>query len=375
MKHSKIVGGSTAKRVMMCPGSVALCAKMPPSPSSSYADEGTLLHDAIAMKLETLKPVRAYLGMTYEKQVLTEELIDTKLQPALDALDEIDPNQAMVYEVETSVGFGDLLPGVFGSTDLIGRIGNRAVVLDWKFGYGVAVDAEENQQLMFYAAAAMRTPSASWAFAGATEIELIIVQPPSIKRWVTTRERIAEFERDLVKAVAASQLPDAKLQQGDHCKFCPARPVCPIMTGAVDRALKVKMDGLPADMVSKYLANADLLEGWISSIRALAFDMLEKGVTVPGYKLVNKSANRSWADESTIKGDLLALGLKESEVVVTKLVSPAQAEIKLKKFKLSLPEGSTVAISSGTTFAPESDKRPAVVQIGKQLTAALAKLQ
>ena len=30
MQHSKVVGGSTAKRVIHCPGSVALVAKMPP---------------------------------------------------------------------------------------------------------------------------------------------------------------------------------------------------------------------------------------------------------------------------------------------------------------------------------------------------------
>ena len=44
MQHSKVVGGSTAKRVINCPGSVALVAKMPPQASSKYADEGTMLH-------------------------------------------------------------------------------------------------------------------------------------------------------------------------------------------------------------------------------------------------------------------------------------------------------------------------------------------
>ena len=52
--------------------------------------------------------------------------------------------------------FGTLLPGVFGSADLIGRIKDRAVVLDWKFGRN-EVDVEENEQLLFYAAAAMLT--------------------------------------------------------------------------------------------------------------------------------------------------------------------------------------------------------------------------
>ena len=89
--HSKIVGGSTAKRVINCPGSVALSANVPPKPSSKYADEGTLLHDIIARVLEHSQPPAFYLGTTYEGIALTEDLIDRKLAPALAALDEIDP--------------------------------------------------------------------------------------------------------------------------------------------------------------------------------------------------------------------------------------------------------------------------------------------
>ena len=109
MQHSNIVGGSTAKRVINCPGSVALVQKMPPKPSSKYADEGTLLHDTIAEHLATLKPLESFLGKKHEDQVLTQDLIDDKLVPALALLDEIDPEQKMDYEVETRVGFGDLL--------------------------------------------------------------------------------------------------------------------------------------------------------------------------------------------------------------------------------------------------------------------------
>ena len=69
--HSKVVGGSTAKRVIGCPGSVALCATMPPKPSSKYADEGTLLHDAIAQVLDKNVKPESLLGMTYQDQELT----------------------------------------------------------------------------------------------------------------------------------------------------------------------------------------------------------------------------------------------------------------------------------------------------------------
>jgi hypothetical protein len=359
MQHSNIVGGSTAKRVINCPGSVALVAEMPPQPSSSYAEEGTLLHDEISR----------FLGDLDYRFTCSQELIQDKLWPALDLLDEIDPDKTMEYAVETRVGFGDLLPGVFGSTDLMGRIGNKAIILDWKFGSGVPVPAEENEQLMFYAAAAMRTPEAQWVFDGATEVELVIIQPPTIKRWTTTIERIKQFEQTLIRAVKLAQQPDAPLKNGDHCRWCSAKPVCPVMTGAVDRAVAIKMDAIDVDKIGAYLHNADLLEDWIKDLRSLAEEMMKKGKPVTGWKMVPKRATRSWVKEEDAKAALLQ-HLKESEVMVTKLISPAAAEKLIKK----LPDGLTVAISSGNTIAPESDPRPAVVLIGQQLNAALSKI-
>jgi len=373
--HSKIVGGSTAKRVMNCPGSVALVQKMPPQPSNKYADEGTLLHNVIAEIVMSDKHPEEFLGTTYNDQVLTLDLIDNKLVPALAALDVIDPNKEMEIEAETRVGFGDLLPGVFGSTDLIGRIGSRAVVLDWKFGDGVAVEVEENPQLMFYAAAAMRTEEAKWAFKDAEEIEMVIVQPPQVKRWVTTPARIAQFEKDLVKAVKLAQQPNAELKIGDHCRWCAAKPICPQMTGAVDRALKTQVEAIDVDTLGAYLANADILEDWIKDLRALAHQILDSGAPVPGYKLVAKRGTRQWTEEKDVVHWLDGKGLEPIEIYSKELLSPAQMEKVLKKRKLTLPDDLVVSVSSGTTLASADDPRPAVLQIGKQLTAALLKLQ
>jgi hypothetical protein len=373
-QHSTIVGGSTAKRVIACPGSVKLVQQMPPKPSSKYADEGTLLHNVIAEILTTDRTPESYLGTVYEGITLDQDLFDTKLRPALDALDEIDPDKEMTYAVEQVVGFDTALPGVFGSADLIGRLGNRAIVLDWKFGSGVAVDVEENAQAMFYAAAAMRTETTAWAFEGATEIECIIVQSPSVKRWVTTFDRIAQFERELLIAVKTAQLPDAPLASGDHCRWCAAKPVCPLMTGAVDRALKNKLHAIDAAQIGVYLKQAELLEAWISGVNELAYQMLDEGLSVPGYKLVPKRGTRKWIDDEVALQALERLGLDKQELVETTVVSPAKAEKLLKKQKIALPATLVVAISTGNTLATEDDPRPAVVQIGKQLAAALGKL-
>lgn len=371
--HSSLVGGSTASRVINCPGSVALVAKMPPKPSSKYADEGTLLHDVMSDLLSSDKHVTDFLGREYNGIKLTQELIDEKIAPALEALNEIDPEMKMELEVESRVGFGTLIPDAFGSTDVIGRLGKRTIILDWKFGDGVPVPAENNKQLLFYAAAARLTPETQWAFEGTEELELIIVQPPHVKRWVTDFKTLENFVHDLVRAVKQAQQPNAQLAVGDHCRWCAAKPICPKMTGAVDRALKIKINELDSDAIGKLLGQADLVEEWIKDLRELAFTMLENDKPVAGYKLVPKRATRQWVKEADAVKFLEANGVqahKDPEVI-----SPAAAEKALKKSKVALPDDLVVAVSTGSTLAPESDPRPAVLNVGKQLSAALSKLQ
>ena len=374
MQHSNIVGGSTAKRVIACPASVKLVQQIPSKDiPNEHADRGTLLHNVIADVLEFNEAPEKYLGTKYNDQVLTEELIDEKITVALAALEEIDPTNVMAFKIETRVGFGDFLPGVFGSTDLLGRIGKRAIVLDWKFGDGVLVSAEENEQLLFYAAAAMRTEESKWIFEGATEIECIIVQPPEIRRWVTTPQRVALFEQELRRAVHESHSEAASMAAGDHCRWCAAKPICPKMTGQVERVMQTKLQALPIDQIAIQLEQADAIESYIKDLRTLATQMLEHGVRVPGFKLVAKRGTRQWTSEDAVDAWVDANGLTK-EAYESKLRSPAQMEKVLKKYKKELPPDLVVSISSGSTLAADSDSRPAVLQIGKQLSAALSKI-
>ena len=157
-------------------------------------------------------------------------------------------------------------------------------------------------------------------------------------------------------------------------RWCAAKPICPVLTGAVDRALKNKLHAIDATQIAGYLKQAELLEAWISGVNELAYQMLVEGLPVPGYKLVPKRATRKWLDDDKALAALEGLGLPRNELVETSVVSPAKAEKLLKKQKLPLPADLVVSISTGNTLATEDDPRPAVLQVGKQLTAALGKL-
>jgi hypothetical protein len=219
----------------------------------------------------------------------------------------------------------------------------------------------------------MRTPAAQWVFEGVDEIECIIVQPPAMRRWVTTPQRVKEFEQELLYAVRLSSWADAPMQTGDHCRWCTAKPICPQMTGAVDRALKTQLAALPVEQIAVQLQQADMLEDYIKNVRALAFQLLENGHPVPGYKLVAKRGTRQWVEEAKIEAWVDANKIEDAYEPV-KIKSPAQLEKVLKKAKIEFPAEMVVSISSGDTLASDSDPRPAVLQIGKQLSQALGKL-
>lgn len=377
-RHSEF-GGSKAAQYINCPASIGLSRGVPEFyGSGGYATEGLMLHAAIAACLDENVSPDEVLGFELDEVVLTKELLEGKLRPALNALDEeIDPEAVMEFAVEQEVSFGKYLPGVFGSVDLVGRRGDTAIVLDWKFGHGLVI-AENNPQLLFYAAAAMRTDATKWAFDGATEIELVIVQPmsvPMVSRWTCLFSDITKFERVLKASIKEAQGPNPRLQQGDHCKYCRAKAAakCPIMNGAMERALKADLQTLDVEKLGKACRDADLVEDLIKKLRQMVQTALENGVDVPGWKLVTKRGTRQWVNEEGAYNELVEQGLTDEDLTEQKFRSPAQVEKVLKSKKLTLPEGLVSMVSKGHTIAHAEDPRPAVNR-NVQLANALKKL-
>jgi len=311
--HSKF-GGSVAARVLRCPASVGLVAKVPEylRRVSAYADRGTALHAAMVLLIDEKESLESLVGKMIGTYTVAADDVENALRPVYAYVAQLLDTPGAEFYLERRVAF-PTIAGAFGTVDLLVRIGSTVYIIDFKFGSGVRVlvlypDGDEdviNAQLLFYAAAARH--SLREFFAGAESIVLTILQPMSvdIDAEMVSSVTVTHAELDafiaIYRAVCEEALSDAPhLERGSWCRFCPARPICPAHTGPLlDLAQFVAptplaFDGAFATPPAKeaYLRlladGLDLIDA-VKDLRVTLHDQakaaLENGDLVPGYAL------------------------------------------------------------------------------------------
>tara|TARA_R110000796_G_scaffold34530_3_gene89130 strand:+ start:37 stop:1203 length:1167 start_codon:yes stop_codon:yes gene_type:complete len=371
LKH----GGSVAARTIQCPAWIRLASEVPftlDGKNNAAADEGTMLHNCMenlyGLEGEHLTPESELEdGAEYNGQKLTQDLIESKLRPAIDALEFLmDKYNISDWKVEPFVKISD---DMGGSIDLIGRSADKKTVtiVDYKFGY-VNVEVVENAQAQFYALAAATDPSTSdWFGPDLETIVLAIIQPndngEDLQTWETNLNQIDAFETEYLNAVEKTENPEALANSGPACKFCPAEAICPVKTGEAMRATRV--NEITANKLAEYLPMVEELKSWIKSVEKMAHEQLELGAPIKGYKLVAKRATRVWNQPEIVEDKIRkAKKITLEDGFEYKLKSPAQIEkvcktLGIDYLKQYAPLCSSV--SSGTTIAKDSDKRSAVI--------------
>lgn len=368
--HSTL-GASSAYRWMACPGSVQLIGRAPAGPPSAYAAEGTAAHTLAEQCLLGGHDAEEFIGRMIDDFEVNEDMA-TAVQVYLNIVRSLEfMAGSTVREVEVSIDLRSLHPDLWGTGDLVLYTASSKTlhVPDYKHGKGVPVEVAGNPQLRYYALGAYMALKDKWPI---EKVMIGVVQPRAPHRdgpvrWeeVTPTELVL-FGEELVRAARATEAPDAPLKAGDHCRFCSAQAVCPALR---DRSLSVAQDEfgsspaveqLTADQLGTILTRIDMLDSWVRAVEEHALARLRAGERIPGWKLVDKRATRKWKEDRVIAPELAKLGLVAEQIWVTELRSPAAVE----KF-LPAPRRKELVplidkVSSGTTIAPESDKRPAV---------------
>lgn len=394
-EHSDVVGGSTAARRIGCPRSYALEKLVPPDPGSSYAREGTALHEMMAIILDKDMKPGELLPFTFKREGHDVEgdwkfTVDAELwadlgQPALDAFDnfiddiEKETGAEFDYIVETRCEMPGI-PGAFGTSDVIWKCGKYSGVWDWKFGRK-EVSAERNKQLMFYARAAANSAPAmffdddhkadyTWGnMDPEREVILSIMQPkcsdePS--EYIVTVAELEEFRVELMDAVktAEQQGEKAPVAKGGWCDFATCKAVCPLHAGqtavfgekmarlgqlAKEQDVPVaevegEVAGIPlafADMLPDLLDLAEDAEKWIAEVRKAANRVLDDDPeAIPGWMHTEKkTSKRVWAvEEDEVRKFMKNRRYTLDDYAPRKMLTMPQAEKLLKRDGRTIPE-------------------------------------
>lgn len=409
-EHSDVVGGSTAARRIGCPRSYALEQLVPKvEGSSTYAQQGTALHELMAMALgEGVEPTDL-LPYTFTAKpehggwshTITKEVWADKGEPALAAFDavmlqaELRLDSEMVLEVENRVAFPSI-KGAFGTADIIARCRDEIFIMDWKFG-NIPVQAKENKQLMFYAAGALNTMHdffIGMEIDDETPVTLVILQPtrdPIADVWATTVGRLNMYVEELRAAVQEAETlgTNARIRAGTWCKFARCASVCseqldPFKAFAdkftqVERALSAPAEVKAGiDWGKRYgelLDLADAIEPMCKVLRQQAHDAMSGGMPVEGWTVVPRRAPpRTYAvDEDVLVDYMRGLNYQDDDWMPRRAPTLPQLEKLLKRDEIDLPPEFVLRPEpSGTTLKRAGDTPAATTTTDAARVAKLA---
>lgn len=210
-----------------------------PETTNDSADEGTAAHFLLEQCLTEQKEAKAYQGLRIKVENGNAEFHTSgqypvgldmihEIQKTLDVIHSLADGATVYPEQVLSIEFITGEEGATGTSDTVIIKGDTAIVADLKFGRGVQVFAEGNEQLLMYGASAV----ADFDALGEIEnVELHILQPRlnHFDVWKLTvsemNERI-EVIRQTSKRILEGPEGLTAVPGDKQCRFCKASATC-----------------------------------------------------------------------------------------------------------------------------------------------------
>lgn len=366
-----LLSASGAHRWMNCTPSAILETQFPDT-TSEAAKEGTLAHELAEAKVMHYMHIDGFTKrkLTIKTNKLKKDpLWQAEMERYTDEYLDFIKTEALSYKVhpfvkvEEKIDLTAYVPDGFGTADCIIIAAGVLQVIDLKYGKGVPVSPERNEQLMLYALGAY----AKYGFLfDIRSVKLSIVQPriDNTSSWVITIESLLEFGETVKEKANVAIKGEGTHNPGDWCRFCRARRNC---RARADENVKLafatekKPPLITNEEVGEYLRLGGDVAKWLSDLKDYALTECLAGKDVPGWKAVEGRSSREWTNMEEAFNAISEDGMDEAMLYERKPLSLAQVEKLMGKAHFNDVCMMYVVKKPGKpTLVTESDKREAI---------------
>ena len=361
-KHA-ILSASASHRWLNCLPSARLELEFE-NTSSEAAREGTAAHALCEHKLKRALHMRSKRPVSNYDSDEMEECTDAYRDYVMEQVEQAkqvceDP----IVLIEQHLDFSCYVPDGFGTGDCIIISDDRLHIIDFKYGTGILVEAEDNPQMKLYALGALEMYDALYDI---REVSMTIFQPrrEHVSTCTLLVEDLKEWaEQELVPKAKMAFAGEGEYIPGEWCTFCRAAVRC---RARADEKLKLaqmefRRPPLLTDAeIEDILGIIPDLTKWANEITAYATDAaMNHGKEWNGYKVVAGRSVRKYRDESAVAEAAKQAGYRD--IYRKSLITLTDMEKLMGKDKFKEILGDLVYKPPGKpTLVPISDKRPAL---------------
>lgn len=363
-KHA-VLSASSSHRWLNCRPSARLEQEFEDRETEAAA-EGTAAHALCehklrrALKMQSRKPISKY--DCEEMDTHTDNYVQFVLETIAQAKEHCaDP----IINIEQRLDFSCYVPHGFGTGDCIIIADKTLHIIDFKYGQGVLVEAEQNPQMMLYALGALRIYDTLYDI---EDVAMTIYQPrrENISTWtITVSDLLSWAKNELVPKAKLAFDGKGEYMPGPWCTFCKAAVKCRARAEeklALARYEFAQPPLLTDAEIEEILGKLDDLTRWAEEIKSYAQDAaLNHGKQWHGFKVVEGRSVRKYSDENAVIEAANAAGYHD---IFRKSLLPITEMERLmgKQEFAEVLSGLIIKPAGKPTLVPITDKRPAMTK-------------